>query len=178
MTNEKNNIYGVNKIDMFLWLSYTHILSKIPYNLGNKLRRMVLKKLIHDMDDSTSFSTDVKLLCPQKISLGENVGIANNVILDCRGSVKIGNDTIIGFETVILTSTHQHKNKKVPIKNQGMYRKSITIGNDVWIGARTIIMPGVTINNGAIIGANSVVTKDVPPNAIMGGVPAKLIKYR
>ncbi len=176
--NDKNKIYGKNRNDLILWLCYTHILSKIPYSWGNKLRKMVLGNLIKDLDESTSFSTDVKLLCPQKISLGKNVGIANNVILDCRGSLKIGDDTIIGFESVILTSTHQHKDKNTPIKNQGMFSKPIVIGRDVWLGARAIVMPGVKIGDGAIIGANSVVTKDVPANAIMGGVPAKLIKYR
>jgi acetyltransferase-like isoleucine patch superfamily enzyme len=54
----------------------------------------------------------------------------------------------------------------------------INIGNDVWIGARAILMDGVTVGNGAIIAANSVVTKDIPPYAIVGGVPAKVIKYR
>ena len=54
----------------------------------------------------------------------------------------------------------------------------VTIGNDVWIGMRSIIMPGVTIGNGAVIGAGAVVTKDVPDYAIVGGVPAKVIKYR
>lgn len=178
MCNDSNKIYGENKVDLILWLFYTHIISKIPYNFGNKLRKPVLRTLIHHMDTSNSFATNVKILCPHKLYLGKNVGIANNVNLDCRGSVEIGNDTIIGFETIILTSTHKHENKTIPIKNQGMFCKPVTIGNDVWVGARTIIMPGVTINNGAIIGANSVVTKDVPPNAIVGGIPAKLIKCR
>lgn len=56
--------------------------------------------------------------------------------------------------------------------------KRTVIGNDVWIGARAIILDGVTVGDGAIVGANSVVTKDVPPYAIVGGVPAKIIKYR
>ena len=56
--------------------------------------------------------------------------------------------------------------------------ENIIVGNDVWIGARAIIMDGVKINNGAIVAANSVVTKDVPAYAIVGGVPAKILKYR
>lgn len=54
----------------------------------------------------------------------------------------------------------------------------VTIGNDVWIGMRSIIMPGVNIGDGSVIGAGAVVTKDVPAYAIVGGVPAKVIKYR
>lgn len=56
--------------------------------------------------------------------------------------------------------------------------KKVTIGNDVWIGTRALIMDGVTVGDGAVIGAGAVVTKDVPPYAIVGGVPAKIIKYR
>ena len=56
--------------------------------------------------------------------------------------------------------------------------KTINIGNDVWIGTRAIIMPGVKIGNGAVVGAGAIVTKDVPPYAVVGGVPAKIIKYR
>jgi virginiamycin A acetyltransferase len=57
-------------------------------------------------------------------------------------------------------------------------RKPITVGNDVWIGANVIVLDGVTIGNGAIVATGAVVTKDVPPYAIYGGVPAKLIRYR
>jgi carbonic anhydrase/acetyltransferase-like protein (isoleucine patch superfamily) len=57
------------------------------------------------------------------------------------------------------------------------YRQTI-IGNDVWIGARAILIDGITVGDGAVIGAGAVVTKDVPPYAIVGGVPAKIIKYR
>jgi len=56
--------------------------------------------------------------------------------------------------------------------------QQITVGNDVWIGARTILMDGISVGDGAIIAANAVVTKDVPPYAIVGGVPAKVLKYR
>ena len=178
MTEKNDKFYGENQNDLVLWLLYTHLFSKIPYSLGSKLRKMVLGKLIHDLDESTSVSHNVKILCPQKIRLGKHVSIANNVILDCRGSLKVGDDSIIGFETVILTSTHRHEEKDVPIRKQGMFSKPISIGKDVWIGARTIIMPGITIHDGAIIGANSVVTRDVPSKAIVGGIPAKIIKYR
>ena len=56
--------------------------------------------------------------------------------------------------------------------------ETVTIGHDVWIGTRAIVLDGITVGNGAVIAANSVVTKDVPPYAIVAGVPAKIIKYR
>ncbi|WP_322784264.1 CatB-related O-acetyltransferase [Photobacterium obscurum] len=69
--------------------------------------------------------------------------------------------------------------KALPYQTQNIpARDTITIMNDVWIGADAVLKPGITISNGAIIAANAVVTKDVPPYAIVGGIPAKVIKYR
>ena len=61
---------------------------------------------------------------------------------------------------------------------QGMRVSEVVVGNDVWIGMRVIIMPGVKVGNGVVIGAGAVVTKDVPDYAIVGGVPARIIKFR
>ena len=61
---------------------------------------------------------------------------------------------------------------------QGSRIPKVSIGNDVWIGMRVIIMPGVKVGNGVVIGAGAVVTKDVPDYAIVGGVPAMIIKFR
>lgn len=61
---------------------------------------------------------------------------------------------------------------------QGMRVSEVIIGNDVWIGMRVIIMPGIKVGNGVVIGAGAVVTKDVPDYAIVGGVPARIIKFR
>lgn len=82
-----------------------------------------------------------------------------------------------------LVSTHPFlylQNRGFIAKDITKYQlnKKVTIGNDVWIGAHAVILPGVKIGNGAIIGAGAVVTKDVPPYAIVGGVPAKVIRYR
>ena len=112
----------------------------------------------------------------------------------------IGKFTSIGREVLIGTSSHPinrltthpltytnkckrlygdlvtPKDKIIKLSANGC--KPVTVGNDVWIGARAIIMDGIKIGDGAIIGANSVVTKDVPPYAIVAGCPAKLIRYR
>ena len=78
----------------------------------------------------------------------------------------------------ILTSTHIIDRIDIPMGEQGSVVKEVSIGNDVWIGMRSIIMPGVTIGNGVVIGAGAVVTKDVPDYAVVGGVPARIIKFR
>lgn len=85
----------------------------------------------------------------------------------------------MGPDVMILTSNHKHDRLDVPMNQQGFpCPQKVMIGNDVWIGARVMILPGVRIGDGVIIGAGAIVTKDVPDYAIVGGVPAKILKYR
>lgn len=171
-------VYGKNLADLIVWLLYTHFISKIPYSIGRKIRKTIAKRLFKECGIGTSISTNVRLLCPQQICLGKHVGIPRDVTLDGRGGLQIGDDTMVGFESIILTSTHNSNRKDIPIRKQGMFCAHVKIGKNVWIGARVIILPRVTIGDGAIIGANSVISKDVLPNTIVGGVPAKFIKER
>ena len=84
----------------------------------------------------------------------------------------------MGPDVTILTHTHNIERTDIPMGQQGMRISEVVIGNDVWIGMRVIIMPDVKVGDGAVIGAGAVVTKDVPDFAIVGGVPAKVIKFR
>ncbi len=111
------------------------------------------------------------------ISIGDNSGLG----VDCfvRGPLEIGNDVMMGRWVIIMTNSHSTSRTDIPMNRQGnMPQKKVIIGSDVWIGNRVIILPGVTVGNGSIIGAGAVVTKDVPDYAVVGGVPAKVIKYR
>lgn len=95
-----------------------------------------------------------------------------------HGPLVIGNNVMMGPDVVILTHSHNIDRVDVPMGQQGSWVRKVTIGNDVWIGMRSIIMPGITIGDGAIIGAGAVVTKDVPDYAVVGGVPARIIRFR
>ncbi len=112
------------------------------------------------------------------LEIEENVGIAANAFIAVRGKVKIGRNTIIGPNVSIHAENHNFKTTDKPIRLQGATRKGIKIGEDCWIGSRVTILDGVKIGNHAIVGAGAVVTKDVPDYAIVGGVPAKVIKMR
>jgi len=171
--------YGHGLLDLIMWLLYTHLLSKIPsYFVGNKLRLIVLMRLLNKTSDNSTIDSGCKIYYPQGISLGNNVVITQDVMLDGRGTINIGDDSLVGFESLFITSTYNCAQKEVLIKDQGKFDAPITIGKNVWIGTRAIILPGVEIGDGAIIGANTLVTKNVMPYTIVGGVPAQYIKDR
>lgn len=112
-----------------------------------------------------------------KCSVGDNSGIGINAKL--HGTVIIGENVMMGPDCIIYTSNHEFVRVDIPMNKQGFQQeKPVVIGDDVWIGGRVIILPGVKIGTGCIVGAGAVVTKDVPEYAIVGGNPAKVIKYR
>lgn len=97
--------------------------------------------------------------------------------LQLRGTLKIGKGTIIGPRFKVHTSNYQWQGSMLPYDDAYIV-KNVQIGENVWIGADVSIMPGVTIGDGAVIAACSCVVKDVPSYALVGGNPAKIIKYR
>ena len=108
-----------------------------------------------------------------KIEIGNNCVINRRCYLDGRMGVVIGNNVNVSFGTVLLTLQH---NPHCP--NFSCSGGPIVIKDNVWIGVNAIILPGVCLGEGAVIGAGAVVTKDVPPYTIVGGVPAKKIGDR
>jgi len=113
----------------------------------------------------------------REFEIGNNVQINPNTCL--YGSVKIGNNVMIGPNCTIVSGNHGILDNGVPMIEQSCWSKGkIIIEDDVWIGANCVILDGVIIRSGAIVGGGSVVTKEVPPKAIVAGNPAKIIKYR
>lgn len=98
--------------------------------------------------------------------------------IDGGGECIIGKNVMMAPEVIILTLNHKYIDMNCPIIMQGSYASKVVIEDDVWIGIRAIILPGIKIGRGAVIGAGAVVTKDVPPYTVVGGVPAKIIKRR
>lgn len=110
---------------------------------------------------------------PHKIEIGSNVVIDSFCHFWGDGGIKIGNNVMIASHCSITSVTHS---KKTSLFNQTNIFGEINIGNNVWIGSHAIILPGVTIGNNSIIGAGSVVTKNVDENSVYAGVPAKKIE--
>ncbi len=136
-----------------------------------------------EIESPCALDRGVTLLCsgePQgkaKIYIGSHTYINRNTFLDAISSLTIGQNCAIGPECYI--TDHDHGlDPAFPPLSQPMVAKPTPIGNSVWIGAHVTILKGVNIGDKAVIGAGSVVTKDIPPRAIAVGVPAKVIKLR
>jgi acetyltransferase-like isoleucine patch superfamily enzyme len=112
------------------------------------------------------------------LKIGNNSSIGPYSYIGCSGFIEIGDNVMMSPRVSIYAENHLFDNPDLSIKDQGVKREFVKIEDDCWIAANTVILAGVTIGRGSVIAAGSVVTKDVPPYSIVGGVPAKVIKSR
>ncbi len=142
------------------------------YHEPEALRRLFFELIGREYDETFGlfppFSTDYGL----NIKLGKRVFLNSGCCFQDQGGITIGDDVLIGQQVVIATLNHDLN----PDKRGDMFPAPVTIGNRVWIGAHATILPGVTIGDGAVVGAGAVVTRDVPENAVVLGVPAKIVR--
>lgn len=142
------------------------------------LRYALVKSLAKKVGENVRINENVYLFNIHNISIGSNVSIWPMSYIEGSGGVLIGNDVSIAHSVTIMSEEHEYSDRSLPIKDQGKTYAPVTIMDNVWIGAKATILSGVTIGTGAIVGAGAVVTKDVPDNSIVAGVPAKVIKTR
>lgn len=110
--------------------------------------------------------------------IGDNSNIGAFAYIGASGGIRIGNNVMMGPRVSLLAEQHVFDRTDTPMKSQGSTRKGIVIEDDVWLGANCCILDGVTVGTGSIVATGAVVTKDVPPYSIVGGVPARIIRSR
>lgn len=137
------------------------------------------------LGDDVSIARDSILFCTgiisQKgtgITIGNRTGISARAYLAGQGGITIGDDVIFGPNVQIFSENHNFSDLAITIKEQGVTKHAVFIGNNCWIGGDATILAGVTIGDGCVIAAGSVVTKSVPANSIVAGIPAKIVKSR
>lgn len=112
-----------------------------------------------------------------QVIIGKNNSIGFHTMIYASAGIEIGDNCMIAPFVYMVDSDHAIARDKLLVEQENI-AAPISIGSDVWVGAHSLILKGVTIGNGAVIAANSVVTSDVPEYAVMGGTPAKILKYR
>ncbi len=151
--------------------AYNHWLSNCP---SRRLRLGFLRQYLAEIGAGSGVQMGCRFLNGRKVHLGERNVINFGCLFDGRHyKIRTGNDVSIGPDATILTLGHDTQSQD--FADQG---GDVEIGDRVWIGYRAIILPGVTIGEGAVVAAGAVVSRDVEPFAIVGGVPAQPIGQR
>ena len=147
------------------------------YKFAYRFRYFLCKHIFESIGKNVLIKRNAYFGDGSKIRIRNNSQIGINSIMD--NDVIIGDDVTMGPDVIIYTSSHEYKELGIPINQQGEKpHRPVTIGNNVWIGARCIILPGVSIGDNAIIGVNTVVTKDVPMNSVFCGSAGSVVKMR
>ena len=174
----------------------------MPGGLGRIFRRTYLKRRFKSLGPGASIDVSVWIIGPKNIhigrqflclrnctlgaesdgrlEIGDRVSLnANAYINACdEGKIVLGNDVLIGPNVVMRASDHSMASLEEPMKEQGHTGGEIIVEDDVWLGANVVVTGGVRIGRGAVVAAGAVVTKDVEPYTVVGGVPAQFIKNR
>lgn len=170
---------------LFWYIFYTLFLKHLPATntryaqvMGiRQIRSYVGKHLLDYCGDNVNIESGADFGLGKDIHVGNNSGLG--IHSSVRGPLYIGNNVMMGPEVIIMTGSHKTDSTVIPMCQQGFLEdRPVTIGDDVWIGTRVIILPGVNIGKGVIVGAGAVVTNDIPDYAVVGGVPARILKYR
>jgi len=169
---------------------------------GNRVRRLLWCRRFKQIGKRVSFGDRMTICGFENISIGSEVSfmggsflyanenckgleignrcaLNHNVFISANGGkIVIGSNVLVGPNVVFRAADHVFEKIELPIRDQGHRYGEIIIEDDVWLASNIVVTSGVTIGKGAIVVAGSVVTKDVPQFSIVGGVPAKIIKYR
>ena len=152
--------------------------SDVPFgSFFQRFRFFLASRLLNTCGRSVRVNPGAYFGSGQRVRVGNNTNLSEGMYV--IGDLSLGDDVMLGPQVVFISYNHEVSDLTMPMRAQGATdSRPIVVGNDVWIGMRAMIMPGVHVGDHAIVAAGSVVTKDVPAWGVVGGNPAKLIKYR
>lgn len=159
----KSRIWSIINATIFRWSPF----------FMRKYRVGIVKLFGAKLDWSCSLDASARIIDPWNLTMGELSSLGEHCCIRCRDKVTIGEKSCIGSDVYILTASHN-----ILSPNFEMQTAPIVIGSNVWIATRATISKGITIGEGAVIGAESLVIKNVEPWTVVGGNPAKFIKKR
>ena len=142
-------------------------------------KRVLLRSLGATLGQRVMIYPDVVIVpISSRLILGDDVDLGSGVLITTPGGVTIGDRAMIGYGSKILSANHNVPRGRGRVFRSGHTLAQITIGPDTWLGANVVVLPGVSIGEGAIVAAGAVVTKSIPPFMIAAGVPAIVIRER
>jgi maltose O-acetyltransferase len=154
------------------------ILAPLPYYAGSRLRVLVFRALGFRIGPGTvmwgtpTLTGDGDIY--SRLIVGSRCRFNIQMMLNLGAEIQVGNNVGFGHQVMILTEGHSIAG--ADYRSGERHHRPVCIGNGCWIGARVTILPGVTLGDGVVAAAGSVISKDVPPNVLVGGVPAKIIR--
>ncbi|HEX7853099.1 MAG TPA: sugar O-acetyltransferase [Sphingobium sp.] len=154
-------------------MAITPALNRLSFDDADEIRALFSELIGKDVDDGFSLIPPFYTTGGEDIRVGRNVFINQNCTMYDLGGIDIGDDVMIGPNVSIITSSHPLEPSQ---RRSVTIGKPIVIGRNVWIAAGATIIGGVTIGENSVVAAGSVVTKDVPPNTLVGGNPARVIR--
>ena len=175
--NRGESVRGGSEMHVFM-TEMSHEAMKITaelngsYHTAEEIRQLFSELIGKPVDASFGMFPPFYTDCGKNITVGKNVFINTGCRFQDQGGIRIGDHVLIGHNVVLATLNHDF----APYNRATMHPAPIHIEDRVWIGANATVVPGVTIGENSIVAAGAVVTKDVPPNTIVGGVPAKVLK--
>jgi acetyltransferase-like isoleucine patch superfamily enzyme len=184
----------INPISRTIHKTYVGITSRIRNlyyrSLGVKMDSYIWMRAIEiprnwtdiTLEEGVALDRGVTLLCSgplhaDKLIIRAGTYINRNTMFDAHSHLEVGRDCMIG-PFCYLTDANHGTIKGTPVKAQPMQPSPVVIEDEVWIGAHVIVLAGVRIGHGAVIGAGSVVTSEVPPNTVVAGMPARVLRSR
>ena len=159
-------------------IAYAHSLVQLglyvsAYIPSIALRKLVLRLLGAKLGPEVLVYHGFEVRSPWKLKIGAGSVIGANAILDARGVLSIGEHVNLSSEVAIWTGQHDYQSPDFAYQSA-----AVVIGNHAWLSFRCVVLPGVSIGEGAVVAAGAVVTKDVPPYTLVGGVPARVMGSR
>jgi acetyltransferase-like isoleucine patch superfamily enzyme len=113
-----------------------------------------------------------------EVQIGAKSVLGQECTISCYQHVSVGRECIIADHVMMIDFDHGVVDVERPIRTQGIYKRDVRVGHNVWIGYGACVLRGVSVGDNSVIGTNAVVTKDVPANAVVGGVPARVLRMR
>ncbi len=145
-------------------------------NIGSWLRYQYYKRRLRKCEGYFYSSAGFFVENPRKVSISKGCSFNRGVLISASKTITIGNNVLIGPYSVLRDGNHKYEHMKIPIKDQGHDSAEILIENNVWLGSHVVVLKNVSISEGSIIGAHSLVNKSVPSNEVWAGCPAKMLR--